>query len=157
MMLEEMQKTFAGTELARRAKKKLSELKRKPAVKAALSEIKARQKGEESLSKAEGYIEKGQYAKALKALDGVAKDFAGTPLGDKAKAAADELRADEEIMKVAREQAAAKYCKGWLSMARSFAKNGMNDKAKAKYQEILDKFPGTSFAEIAAEEMAKLK
>jgi len=157
VMLEDMQKVFAGTDLAKAARKKLSQLKRKPEVKAVLAEIKARRAAEKALTKAEGDIKKGQYARGLKALDEVAKKFAGTPLGDKAKAAADALRADEEIMKVALEQAAAKYCKGWLSMARSFAKNGMNGKAKEKYQEIIDKFPGTSFAEVAAEEMAKLR
>ncbi len=157
VLLEDMQKAFAGTDLARAAKKKLAQLKRKPEVKAVLAEIKARHEAEKALLKALGDIEKGQYAKGLKALDGVAKKYEGSPLGDKAAAAAKALRADEEKMAVAREQSAAKYCKGWLSMARSFAKNGMNDKAKARYQEIIDKFPGTSFAEVAAEEMAKLR
>ena len=157
VLLENMQKTFSGTALAKAARKKLSQLKRKPEVKAVLAEIAARRDAEQALGKADDYTAKGQYAKALKALDGVAKKYAGTDLGEKAKAAADAIRADEEKMAVAREQGAAKYCKGWLSMARSFAQNGMNDKAKTKYQEIIDKFPGTSFAETAAQELAKLK
>lgn len=157
VMLEEMQEVFDGTDLEKAAKKKLSELKRKPEVKAVLAEIKARRQAEKALQKAQSDIEDGDYARGLKALDDVAEKYAGSPLGEKAKAAADALRADEEKMAEAREQAAAKYCKGWLSMARSFARNGMKDEAIAKYQEIIDKYPGTSFAEVAAEEMAKLK
>jgi tetratricopeptide (TPR) repeat protein len=157
VMLENVQDLFKGTDLEKAAKKKLSELKRKPEVKAVLAEIKARREAEKAIAKAMDDIAKGEFARGLQALDDVAKAFAGTELGDRAKAAADALRADEEKMAAAQEQAAAKDCKGWLSMARSFARNGMTDKAKAKYQEIIDKFPGTSFAGIAAEELAKLR
>ncbi len=157
LLLDKMQEDFSGTELAKAARKKLSQLKRRPEVKAVLAEIAARRNAGKALGKAEASIKKGDYAKALKALDSVAEKYAGSELGEKAKAAAAALRADDEKMAIAREQSAAKYCKGWLSMARSFARNGMNDKAREKYQEILDKFPGTSFAETAAAEMAKLK
>jgi tetratricopeptide repeat protein len=154
--LEKLQEDFDGTDLEKKAKAKLAQLKRRPEVKAALDKISAMRAAEKSMKSAAAAEEKGDYAKALKIFDDVAGEFTGSEIGERAKAAADALRADEEKMATAHEQAAAKHCKGWLSMARSFAKNGMVDKAKAKYQEIIDKFPGTSFAEVAAEEMKNL-
>ena len=42
-------------------------------------------------------------------------------------------------------------------MGRSFAKNGMADQARAKFNQILEKFPGTSYAKEAQAELDRLK
>jgi tetratricopeptide (TPR) repeat protein len=157
MTLEKIKSTYAGTEIADEARSKISELKKRPEVKKALDQIAVRKAAEKMIRKAEDALAKKQYAKALECLDEVVRKYPDLPQAKQAKAKADELRADEKIMAEAREQAAAKYCKGWLSMGRSFAKNGMIEKARAQFLKIIEKFPGTSFAKEAAAELEKLK
>lgn len=155
--LEALADEYPDTDLAARAKKKIADLKNDPRVKKQLAELAAQKDALKQLARAEEYLKKENYAKALSLLDEVAEKYAGTAAGSKAKARAEALRADGEIMRRAREQEAEKVCKGWLSMARSYAKNGMVDQARAKYEEIIEKYPGTSFAEEAQRELEKLK
>jgi outer membrane protein assembly factor BamD (BamD/ComL family) len=155
--LEEFTKQYDGTDVGGQAKSSIASLKKRPEVKKAESEIAARRKAMELLGKAEEKIAKEDYADGLKALDEIAARHAGTPLGEKAKTRAAELRSDKKIATAEREQLAERYCRGRLSMGKSFAASGNPDLARAKFQEILDKFPGTSWAEKAQAELDKLK
>ena len=155
--LEQIADDYAGTSAAAHAKAKIDELKQKPEVKKALGDLAARKEAEQRMGKAEGFLKRGDYAKAIGAFDDIAKDFDGTPAGEKAKARAAELRADPKIGPAAREQEAEKVCKGWLSMGKSYAQNGMTAQAKAQFERIIKEYPGTSFAEEAAKELEKLK
>ena len=155
--LEQIQEDYAGTIVADEAKTELTTLKRKPEIRKAMAEVAARMKAEKALARAEDAIAGKDYLKALQILDGVAGEFAGTSVGDRARARAEQLRGDAEIAALVKQQEADKYCKGWLSLGRSFVKNGMPDKAREKFQEVIDKFPGTSYADEAAEELKKLR
>jgi len=157
MALEKLKNEYSGTEIAKEAMAKISELKKRPDVKKALSQIASRKAAQKILDRAGAALEKEQYAKALELFDEVAAKFPKLPQAKKAKAKADEIRADEGIMAQAREQAAGKFCKGWLSMGRSFVKNGMVDKGRAQFRKVIDKYPGTSFAKQAEEELKKLE
>ncbi len=154
---EQVAEDYAGTPLGEKARAALAELKKRPEVKKSLAEVAARKEAEKNLAKAEEEFTAKRYSSGLKILDDVAKKYAGTPLGDKAKARAEEIRADEAIAKEVREQEAAKNCKGWLSMAKSYVKNGMIDKAKELWQKIIDQYPGTSFAAEAEAELGKVR
>jgi TolA-binding protein len=44
-----------------------------------------------------------------------------------------------------------------LSLAQTFARSYKTEQARKKYQEVIDQFPGTSYADTAKKEMAALK
>ena len=126
-------------------------------MKKALAEVTARREAEKSLAKAEEMVAAKQWAKALDLLDGIVKDVPGTEQADKAKARADLLRADEAIVKELKEQQAAKVCKGWLSMGRTYVKNGQKTRPASSSRRCSKEFPGTSYAAEAEAELKKLR
>lgn len=156
-LAEQVVENYAGSDLEKEAKSRLAEWKRDPKVKAALGEVAALKAARADLAKAEEFVGQKEYARALDLLDGVAKKLEGKSVGEQAKARAAELRADETIGPLAREQAAAKFCRGWITMARSAAGKGQTDVARSYLKRVIDEFPGTSFAEEAAKELEKLK
>lgn len=92
---------------------------------------------------AEGYVSARDVIKGLTVFDALAKEFAGSPIGDAAKKRAEDIRKDA---KLAREIEAAEA----FGRAQEQAAKLGTTKAKAKFQEVVDKFKGTRAAERAA-------
>lgn len=92
---------------------------------------------------AEGFVSARDVLNGLKVFDALAKEFAAGPTGDAAKKRAEEIRKDA---KLAREIEAAEA----FSRAQEQAAKLGTTKAKAKFQEVADKFKGTRAAERAA-------
>src|SRR5262245_47286911 len=109
-----------------------------------------------AIKKADELFQKKDYVKALAAYEAVAKDYAGTPSGKKAKAKVKSINEDKTIAAAIHEGEAKKKCSAWLQMARGLAKNGKTEQARKKYQQIIDEFGDTTYAETAREEMAQL-
>jgi TolA-binding protein len=65
--------------------------------------------------------------------------------------------ADPAFLQKLRDNAAMAKAKPALSVAENYAKNGMIPQAKKKYQEVIDQFPDTMFAETAKKALANLK
>jgi len=91
---------------------------------------------------AEGFLKSLDVQRGLLVLDAIAKEFSGN-IGDAAKARAAEVRKDEKLMK---ELAGAEA----LSRAQEAASKLGASKAKAKFQEVVEKHKGTRAAERAA-------
>jgi tetratricopeptide (TPR) repeat protein len=157
LKVEEVIETYAGTPVADKAKATLAEYRKRPEVKKAMAQVAARREAEKNLAKAEEELGRKQYARALDLFDDVAKKFPGTEQGEKAAARAAEIRGDESIAAEVREQQAAKVCKGWLSLGRTFAGNGQKDKAREQFEKVIREFPGTSYAAEAETELKKLR
>jgi hypothetical protein len=157
LKVEEVMETYAGTPVGDKAKAVLAEYRKRPEVKKAMAQVAARREADKNLAKAEEAFGAKQYARALELLDDVAKKFPGTEQGEKATARAAEIRADEAIAAEVREQQAAKVCKGWLSMGRTFAQNGQTQKAREQFEKVIREFPGTSYATEAEAELKKLR
>ena len=71
-----------------------------------------------------------------------------TPDNQASKASAQPETEDEETKK---------NCQAWMKMADNFEQYGMDDKAKAYLQKIIDKYPNSSYAEIARRRIAAMK
>ncbi len=92
---------------------------------------------------AEAFVSARDVLKALTVFDALTKEFAGQPIGDAAKKRAADIRGDDAL---------AKEIAGAEAFARAqeqAAKLGTT-KAKAKFQDVVDKFKGTRAAERAA-------
>jgi len=155
--LQELAETYAGTEVGRRASAKVAALKKDPAVKNALETLAADREAAKEYDEAEAALADEKYVLALRMLDRIVKEYEGTPTAKKAAAKAEEVRADEGVRAKLRAAEEAKYCRSRLSMGRNFAKNGMIEQARKKFQEIIDRYPESSWADEARKELANLR
>jgi hypothetical protein len=94
-------------------------------------------------AQAETFVSARDVLKGLLVLDTLAKEFSGSPIGDAAKKRAESIRKDEGL---AREIAGAEA----FQRAQEQAAKLGTTKAKAKYQDVVEKFKGTRAAERAA-------
>ncbi len=122
-------------------------------MKAAEANVKA----QAELTIAEQHRADGKDDQAYARYKQIVKQFPGT---ESAKVAAGHVATyekDPAFIKRANESTAGAKAKGMISLAQSYVRAGHKDKAKAKYQEVIDQFPDTSFAETASKELAALK
>ncbi|MEN8148495.1 MAG: tetratricopeptide repeat protein [Planctomycetota bacterium] len=155
--LEAVIENYAGTETAREARKKLSELKKRKDVKKLLGKLKKEKEATAKIADAEELVEAGEYTRAIAALKSIARKYRGTKAAETATARVAELEGDPEIAKKIEAAEAEKFSERCLRMGRNYATNGMTDKAKAEFRKVIDKYPGTPWAEEAKKEIEKLK
>lgn len=94
-------------------------------------------------AQAEGFVAARDVLKGLTVLDALAKEFGSAPIGEAAKKRAEEIRKDDKLSK---EIAGAEA----FARAQEQAAKLGSGKAKAKFQEVVDKHKGTRAAERAA-------
>jgi thiol-disulfide isomerase/thioredoxin len=155
--LSEIMKALQGTPTGQKARAKFDEIMAKPEAKAAIEAEKRNTAAAGELEAADKLKASKKNAEAYAKYKSIAKTYAGTPSGDTAAAAVAEYDKDTAFIKSVNESTAGTKAKGMLSMAASYAQAGRTDMAIKKYQEVLDQFPGTSYADTAKSEIAKLK
>jgi len=115
---------------------------------------------EHEAAKALAVYEKGEKKKALAerlaALDALAKKFPDTEAGRTAARRAAAMRADPEVMRQIRLEAAERDCKSWLSMAQNYIQADMSEKAKPYLKKVLQQYPDTPHAEEAKKLLAEI-
>lgn len=109
-----------------------------------------------AFEKALELYKKKDYAKALKALEQITKEYKDTEIAKKAAVRIKRMKADKKIMEKIREAEEKKRCETWLETARNLAQNGKRAEAAEYYQKIIDEYPYSSFADIAKTELAGL-
>jgi len=147
-----------GSEPAAKASARLKELMADESIRAAIDEGRRERAAADLLAEVDRAAAKQAPAATLKALDGVAAKFAGTKSGEAAAERAKAMRADKQLMAKIQADGADKEAKSLLSMARSFLKSGMPEKAKPYIDQVIQKYPDTDYAKEAKalmEEAAK--
>ncbi len=151
--LEDVSRKYAGAEIARKATERLKALKASPEVAAARAEIEQKARETEAaalLEAARKLVAEKDYVKAAEGFKRVKASFADTPAATEAEAELKKLEADPEAQRAVKNAAAERECRSLLGMARTFKMNGMTDKARAKLDEVIRKYPGTDWARQAA-------
>ena len=154
--LDELIRTYAGMPIVADAEKIRDDLMADPEAKLALRT----QTAEKLFADTRKDLEAKKYGVALERLESLVDEYSDLPLGETMKAELTKLKSDRSIVEAVRDEAARTQCNAWLSLARTWAKNGSNkramDKAKGYYQRVIENFPDTSFSKIAEEEMSEL-
>jgi len=154
--LERVLRLAPGSEDARRAEAKRTELMADEKIRPVIEQGRRERRAADMLAA----IEKSEKDMApemlLKELGDLAGAFPDTKAGKGAAARIAEMKADKELMARIRLRAAEKDCKSWLSMARNYVKAGMPDKARPYLKDILAKYPDTPFAEEARNLLAEI-
>jgi len=144
------------SEQAGKAREQLKALRSDKLVWAAVEKGRLEHKAAQALAEYEKGEEKRALAERLTALEALAKKFPGTEAGRTAAERAAAMRADPEVMRQTRTEAAERDCKGWLSMARNYIQAGMPEKAKPYLDKVLQQYPDTPYAEEAKKLLAKI-
>ncbi len=140
--------TFAHTKASKKARLKLSHLKREP--KAASAIACASAKAEEDAE---------NYGEAVRLYNDIIKRWPDEVAALKARVAVERLVSDLETADLIKEHAefeASKVCPGWINIAHNYVMNDDRDRAREYLHRVMDKFPGTSYAEEAQKKLEEL-
>ena len=151
--LREISKEFSKIKIGTKAKGKLNALLQNPEVVKLLREMEAN----EVYVQAENRKGRKLYYQALLLYEKAADTYGDTESGQKAEKLLAEWEGDPEFMALVRKQEAKTQCKGWFSLAESYSKHGMNEKALEFYQKIIDAYPDTLYAKQASDRIASLE
>ncbi|HWE04920.1 MAG TPA: TlpA disulfide reductase family protein [Tepidisphaeraceae bacterium] len=162
--LKDLSDNMIGLPVSLKAKSKLLGLMSNAQVKAALAEADKSDRASEhnaraaaALAAAEKLQGENKFALAYNRLKMVAKEYADTDAGVTAGGEIKSLeRSHPEVIQKISEADGAVKAKAALSMAASYKQSGRTDLARAKYQSVIDGYPGTSYADEAKREMTHL-
>ncbi|HEV2295445.1 MAG TPA: redoxin domain-containing protein [Tepidisphaeraceae bacterium] len=141
----------------KKATAKLEALRKDPAVKAELAALEEAKKADSELTAAQQLQAEKKDEQAYVKFKAITRQYPKSPAASTAAEAVATYEKDPAFVKRANEAAAGGKAKGMLGLAQSFASAHKNELARKKYQEIIDQFPGTTYAETAKREMAALK
>jgi thiol-disulfide isomerase/thioredoxin len=155
-LLSSVGEDFDGSEPAAKAVGLLADLKKNPEAREALKQAEAAARAKQKYDQAEEEKNRQHYASAHRTYSDLIAKYPDTRYASLAKGKIDTMMTDEEIAKTVRDDLARRDCVSWMSMARNYARAGQKDKAKEYYQRIIEKYPDTTYAKTAGEELAAL-
>jgi len=148
----ECARNYKGTQSAKRAVERLVQLRSDPTIRKRSSDYRARK----LLAQARAAVNARRYGAAADALDTILKRYAESKHAAAAKKLRQELDADAAIARRIREERVRSEAQRMLALAHGFRVNNMPKKAIAEYEKVVKKFPGTSFAKAAEQQIKEL-
>jgi TolA-binding protein len=142
--------------VAAKARQLLLELLNKPAAREQIEQDQKNERAQQALVAAKKLQADGKDELAYTKFKTIVTDFPDTPT---AAVAQEEIKTYEANTKFMQALARSKLsqARSALSLADSYRRSGKLDLAKAKYQEVIDQFPGSKEAETAAAALSQLK
>jgi thiol-disulfide isomerase/thioredoxin len=149
--------SLEGSPAGTKAKQKLGELMKNPEAKAAIELADKSRKANDALAVARQLQTDKKDEQAYIAFKSVVTNYRDTDAAKTAAAAVATYEKDPNFAKRAIEKEVGGKAKSMLSLAANYRSAGRIDLAKKKYQEVIDQFPGTSYADTAKKELAATK
>lgn len=157
--LQTVGRQFKGLDVSRAARRRLAALKKEHTQVASL--LKNEEKEDEARAKlytAQQSLRERKLGESYATMQEIVKDFGGTEVSAAAKRIMSRMEKNETVIAMVRDHLAAKDCEGWLSRARSLARTRSGRlKAKRLYRQIISKYPETKYADVATQELAKIR
>jgi poly(3-hydroxybutyrate) depolymerase/outer membrane protein assembly factor BamD (BamD/ComL family) len=151
--LEKLAKTYRGHETAKKAEQKLQELRADKDVQKVLADDFAKRAWEQTTAAAEQLLTKAseklqakEYGAAEDLFKQVGTQFPGTPAVAKAAEQLKKMSEDPQISAALNAAVAGKESRKLLSQAKNFHNNGMNAEALDCLNQIIQKFPKSTWA-----------
>jgi tetratricopeptide (TPR) repeat protein len=147
--LQKLASVYGGHETARNAEKKIQEIRSNSEIQKMLAQEKSAAEAEQALAHALDKAQAKDYPAAAELLKQVVAKFPETPAGVKAAGQLKALADDPKISAAIETAAAGRECRGLLSKASNYYQNGMSEKALECINQILEKFPKSTWAQDA--------
>ena len=154
--LKELSDALGSSSVGAKARLKLSDLMGRPEVKAAVSNAEKNAKANAALEVAQKLQTEKKDTLAYPRFKEIVAQFPGTAAAVTASDSVKTYEADTEFMSRLKNSAVAVKAKAALSMADNYRKAGRDEDARAKYQQVVDDYPGTSFADVAQRALTEL-
>ena len=154
--LVEIAVDYEGTDFARRAAELLESLAANPAAAAAIAQAKINHRAAALEARADAADRRGDVLEAVRLYERYVAEFAKADRFGQVKARLAALRADKRTAAARREKQAAGPCKRWLSLARSYASAGADDKARVYLNMVVEQYGDTSWGDKARALLAEI-
>lgn len=128
-----------------------------PESKKAAKALKLEPEARAELEKAEGYVDRENYAGALLTLRRILEKYEGTPAASESARLLERLESDPKIQKAIAEQEEKTNCNQWLRAGREFERQSDREKARAEYRRIVERYPDSEFAKEARERLEAIE
>lgn len=148
---------YAGSPFGERASKSLAALQADPAVQASLGRDRINAQAKLLQEQAQTAELAKDYARAIRFYEQLIATCEKSDLAPAAKDRLAALKSDKAVMAAVRAKDAERDCRGWLSLADNYAKNGLKDKAREFLQKVIDKYGDTDWGAQAKERLKQLK
>jgi thiol-disulfide isomerase/thioredoxin len=155
--LKGMSTLLAGTPVGANAKKRLGELMGMPEVASAVTAAEKAALANDQLAQANKLRDDKKHEAAYGRFKEIVQRFPGTDAAASASEMVSKYESDAAFMKKMTDAQIGQKAKSMISLAESYQRAGQKDKARAKYQEVIDQFPQSSYADLAREALANLK
>lgn len=154
--LKDLTKALGTSAVGTKARLKLTDLMSKPDVKAAINSAEKNANANVALDEAEKLKSDKKDALAYPRFKQVVSAFPGTSAAATAAEAVKAYEQDSAFMGQLKASGDSTKAKAALSMADNYRKAGRTEAAKAKYQQVVDQFPGTAFADTAQRALTEM-
>ena len=151
-MLEEFDDQYDGMDDHPQLREKYATLTQRPEI----ADAKKQREAKRQLEAAKGLMEDGSLGEGYDLLSKVSETYADTPAGKEAARELEKIKADKTLMQQVSDKRAAKYCATKLNLARNLAANKAVERARDVCEDIIAKYPDSSYAREAAKLLAKL-
>jgi tetratricopeptide (TPR) repeat protein len=155
--LGELLSVMSGLPTASLARQRLAERCARPEIQEQFKHKDRAARGEVALVEARRLRDDGKEDEAYAKFQSVAADYSGTPAGVAAADSVKAFEADPKFIRRMKDRAAETKARPALNLAENYRSAGRIEMAIKKYREVIDQFPGTSFAETARAELSRLK
>jgi thiol-disulfide isomerase/thioredoxin len=154
--LRELSITYSGLPVANAAKAKLTELGSNPKVKQQMESEHAESAAADELATAKKLQADKKDELAYPRFKAVVSSYPKTVAGAEAAGIVKAYESNSVFMKKLADKANAKKASSMLSMADNYKAAGNISQAKTKYQEVINQFPDSAWAETAKAAIASL-
>ena len=149
---------FRGLDVSKRARGRLVALAREfDQIGALVESQESAKQARDALIRAQNSLRNRKFGQACKMLERIIAEYPGSDEAGRAARIKTRMEANEKVMAYVRDHKASRDCKAWLANGRSFAKAGRRTEARRLFRKILDKYPNTSYADVATQELARLR
>jgi len=154
--LRDLIRSAPGTPVAIKARAQLEALSKDPGAQEAMGRADREDKAAAAFTIAQKLVTDKKDDLAYARFKDIARDFSDTRAGADSSEKVKVYEADATFMRRVTESTVGTKARSALSLARSYANAGRTELAKKKYQEVINDYPNTKFADEAKTEMGKL-
>jgi tetratricopeptide (TPR) repeat protein len=156
-LLVELRREFRGVDVAQVAKKRLAALGKKRAeIAQIIKQQESAGQAESLLATALEQLRDRKFGSACEKLEQITEDYPSTKTATKARTVLERMQKNARIMAYVRNAKAAGPCRQLLYQGAMYEHAGQTSNARKLYREILEKYADTTFADEAAQRLARL-
>lgn len=145
-LLSELAEAFRESRFGEQAETLAKQLQNDPAVRERISRQRTDEEAKELERRAQTAEKNGRFSEAVRLYEMYLWQYPLAEGAERVKKRLEAIHSDDNLQKRVRDQQAARECRAWLNMADAYLDQGKPEKAKPLLENILRKYPDTTWA-----------